>query len=59
MYFMHKRNEQKICLQYFQGKRPFDRPRCRWEDNIQIRLIEILRKHSELLFSYFAQSPVF
>jgi hypothetical protein len=36
----------KKCFQILvvkpEGKRPFGRPRCRWEDNIKIDLTEII-----------------
>jgi len=35
------RNAYKIVVGKPEGKRPPRRPRCRWEDNIRMDLIEI------------------
>jgi hypothetical protein len=35
------RGVYRILLGRFEGKRPLERPRCRWEDNIKLDLREI------------------
>jgi hypothetical protein len=35
------RNAYKIVVEKSEGKRPLGRPRCRWEDNIKMDLVEI------------------
>jgi hypothetical protein len=35
------RNVYKILVRKPEGKRPFRRPMCRWEDNIRMDLKEI------------------
>jgi hypothetical protein len=32
------KNAHKILAGKFEGKRPFGRPRCKWEDNIRMYL---------------------
>jgi hypothetical protein len=34
------RNACKILVGKLQGKKPFGRPRCRWEDNIKMDIRE-------------------
>jgi hypothetical protein len=34
-------NTHKILVRQSEGKRPFIRPRCLWEDNIKMDLCEI------------------
>jgi hypothetical protein len=36
-----KRNAYRILMGKPEGKRPVGRPRCRWEDNIEMDLREI------------------
>jgi hypothetical protein len=36
-----KRNEYRVLLGKPEGKRPLGRPRCRWVDNIRIKLGEV------------------
>jgi hypothetical protein len=35
------RNEYRVFAGKLEGKRPLRRPRCKWEDNIEMDLIEI------------------
>jgi hypothetical protein len=35
---MGKRNAYKILVGKPEGKRPLERPRCKWEDNIKMDL---------------------
>jgi hypothetical protein len=35
-----KRNAYRILMRKQEGRRPLLRPRCRWDDNIKIDLIE-------------------
>ena len=37
------RSVHKVLVGKPEGKRPFGRPRCRWEDNIQMDLQEVER----------------
>jgi hypothetical protein len=34
---------QKVLVTKSEGKKPFGRPRCRWEDNIKMDLQEVGR----------------
>jgi hypothetical protein len=36
-----RRGAYRVLLGKPEGKRPFGRPRCRWEDNIAIDLKEV------------------
>jgi hypothetical protein len=36
-----ERNAYRILVGRPEGKRPLERPRCRWEDNIKVDLREI------------------
>jgi hypothetical protein len=36
-----KRNVYRLLVGKPEGKRPLERPRCRWIDNIKIDLLEI------------------
>jgi hypothetical protein len=36
-----KRNVYKLLLGKPEGKRPLGRPRCRWDDNIEMDVTEI------------------
>jgi hypothetical protein len=35
-----KRNVYRLLVGMPEGKRPLGRPRCRWEDNIRMELVE-------------------
>ena len=37
------RGVHKVLMGSSEGKRPFGRPRCRWEDNIKMDLQEVRR----------------
>jgi hypothetical protein len=37
---VHIRNAHKIVMESLEGKRPLGRPRCRWEDNIDMDVNE-------------------
>jgi hypothetical protein len=38
----YKRNAYRVLVGMPEGKRPLERSRCRWEDNIKMNIEEIL-----------------
>jgi hypothetical protein len=39
-----KRNTHKMSVGKYEGKSPLGRPKCKWADNIKIKLKEIMSK---------------
>jgi hypothetical protein len=36
-----RRGVYRVLVEDPEGKEPFERPRCRWEDNIKMDLVEV------------------
>jgi hypothetical protein len=41
------RGVHRVLVEKPEGKRPFGRPRCRWEDNIKMDLQEVVGCHGD------------
>ena len=53
MWHVWKKIACRVLVEKPEGRRPLGRPRCRWEDNMKMYLIEI--EQEELNWFYLAQ----